>query len=61
MFLVGRPPPGKWFSNLRLCGGSGLGEKKTLNTSVVWKKIPQTKNTIIVTPDNRHADLAEGP
>ena len=35
MFLVGRPPPGKWFSNLRLCGGSGLGEKKTLNTSVV--------------------------
>ena len=34
-FLVGRPPPGKWFSSLRLCGGSGLGEKKTLNTSVV--------------------------
>ena len=36
-FLVGRPPPGKWFSSLRLCGGSGLGEKKTLNTSVVGK------------------------
>ena len=34
-FLVGRPPRGKWFSSLRLCGGSGLGEKKTLNTSVV--------------------------
>ena len=36
-FLVGKPPRGKWFSSLRLCGGSGLGEKKTLNTSVVGK------------------------
>ena len=33
----GQTPPGKWFSSLRLCGGSGLGEKKTLNTSVVGK------------------------
>ena len=34
-FLVGRPTLRKWCSNLALCGRSGLGEKKTLNTGVV--------------------------
>ena len=57
-FLVGRPPPGKWFSSLRLCGGSGLGEKKTLNTSVVGKNTFKSSH---LTNEDRWIDRPELP
>ncbi len=44
----GQNPPGQWFSSLRLCGRSGLGQKKTLNTSVVGKIPPMADNRLDV-------------